>query len=239
MSCLWPWRLSLLTRVLNDWLSCMWITCCCWPHCCRFLETVSWGRWVEGSRSQLWPIASGKDLHLSSAGRSAEDCQLLQKETGVKQLVRLVEDRSERELTPPIGSGLTDAVFGKRDVPLRWSALLLSFRAAAVSQLWRFGEKGRPPVLQLSVYCEKHAKTTKVIPWKVPLSCLLALVDPTLRIGWFLFSMLHDAMQSFTFIIWLNFGTAYSCYFYFLVISKTDTWNLCLYKGIKETFNIL
>lgn len=172
MSCLWPWRLSLLTKVLNDWLSCMWITCCCWPHCCRFLETVSWGRWVEGSRSQLWPIASGKDLHLSSAGRSAEDCQLLQKETGVKQLVRLVEDRSERELTPPIGSGLTDAVFGKRDVPLRWSALLLSFRAAAVSQLWRFGEKGRPPVLQLSVYCEKHAKTTKVILWKVPLSCL-------------------------------------------------------------------
>lgn len=52
-------------------------TCYCWVHCCRCLGTVSWGRLVEGSRSQLWRISSGKGLHLLSGGRSVEDYLLL------------------------------------------------------------------------------------------------------------------------------------------------------------------
>lgn len=45
------------------------------------------------------------------------------------------------------------------------------------------GKKEGRPSSSFPSTVEKHAKTTKVILWKVPLSCLLALVDLTLGIG--------------------------------------------------------
>lgn len=48
--------------------------------------------WVEGSRSQLWRISSGRGLRLVSGGRSAGGCLLLQAENGKKTLSRYRAD---------------------------------------------------------------------------------------------------------------------------------------------------
>lgn len=49
--------------------------------------------WVEGSRSRLWRISSGRGLHLVSGGRSVGGCLLLQdRENGRKALSRYCAD---------------------------------------------------------------------------------------------------------------------------------------------------
>lgn len=68
-------------------------TCYCWVRCCRCLGTAGWGRSVEGSRSRLWRISSGKGLRLMSGGRSAEDYQLLREDNRRRSDLIRVSDR--------------------------------------------------------------------------------------------------------------------------------------------------
>lgn len=63
------------------------------------------------------------------------------------------------------GSGLTNAVFGERHVPLWSRKLLLPLGTAAVAELWhraagqQLGQQRGARVLQLSIYCQSTRVT--------------------------------------------------------------------------------